>query len=137
MKNKFIFATMFCLALITSASAQTFIANPSVKNADISKSDLRDIFSGTATTFKDGSHAIPVTLKAGSVHEEFLKAYVGKTDSGFRSAWRMLVFTGQGSMPKTLDTEAQVIDYVASTPGAVGYVSKSTATDKVKVLSVH
>src|ERR1041385_2605989 len=134
MKNTLMLLFLFCVAMISSASAQTIVANPGVKSAEISKADLRDIFSGSSSTFKDGSHAIPVTLKAGSVHDEFLKTYVGKTDAGYRAAWRMLVFTGQGSMPKTVDSDAQVIEYVASTPGAIGYVSKAAVSEKVKTL---
>ena len=137
MKNTLLLLFLFCAAMASSAAAQTIVANPAVKGAEISKSDLRDIFSGSSSTFKDGSHAVPVTLRAGAVHEEFLKTYVGKTDSGFRAAWRMLVFTGQGSMPKTLDSDAQVVEYVANTPGAIGYVSKGSPSDKVKVLTVR
>ena len=137
MKNTFILLFLFCVAMISSASAQTIVANPGVKGTEISKADLRDIFSGSSSTFKDGSHAVPVTLKAGAVHDEFLKTYVGKTDSGYRAAWRMLVFTGQGSMPKTLDSDAQVIEYVANTPGAIGYVSKAAVSEKVKTLIVR
>lgn len=137
MKNTLMLLFLFCVAMISSASAQTIVANPAVKGSEISKTDLRDIFSGSSSTFKDGSHAVPVTLKTGAIHEEFLKTYVGKTDSGFRAAWRMLVFTGQGSMPKTLDSDAQVIEYVASTPGAIGYVARASASDKVKILAVR
>jgi ABC-type phosphate transport system substrate-binding protein len=137
MKTTLMILFLLCVAMISSASAQTIVANPAVKGSEISKSDLHDIFNGASSTFKDGSHAVPVTLKGGAVHDEFLKAYVGKTDSGFRAAWRMLVFTGQGSMPKTLDSDAQVIEYVASTPGAIGYIGKGSASDKVKVLAVR
>ena len=40
--------------------AQLVIANPSVKAADASKAELKDVFSGAASSLKDGSHVAPV-----------------------------------------------------------------------------
>jgi ABC-type phosphate transport system substrate-binding protein len=126
------------LLLTTKAQGQALvIANPSVKSADVSKSDLRDVFTGAASSLKDGSHVTPVLLKAGAVHEEFLSAYVGKNDTAFRAGWRSLVFSGQASMPKSLDSDAAVVEYVAHNPGAIGYIGKSAPHEGVKVLSVR
>jgi hypothetical protein len=47
-----------------------------------------------------------------------------------------LVFTGKGSMPKVLDSDAEMVTYVAKTRGAVGYVSSSANTAGVKTLEV-
>jgi len=52
-------------------------------------------------------------------------------------SWRSLVFSGQAVMPKNLDTDAAVVEYVAHTPGAIGYVAKDSGHDGVKVLAVH
>jgi len=40
-------------------------------------------------------------------------------------------------MPKAFDSEAALVDYVAVTPGAVGYISESTPHGKVKTLLVR
>lgn len=114
------------------------VANKSVKSSDVSADELKDVFSGDKSSLKDGSHVTPVTLKGGAVHEAFLKKFVGKNDAAFRTAWRSLVFTGQGSMPKTFDTEAALLEYVAATPGAIGYASGGAATHEgVKTLAVR
>jgi hypothetical protein len=127
-------------ASIFAARAQAqviVIANPSVKSADVSKGDLRDVFTGAASSLKDGSNVVPVLLKSGAVHEEFLSAYIGKNDTAFRAGWRSLVFSGQASMPKSLDSEAAIVDYVAHNAGAIGYISKATPHEGVKVLTVR
>jgi hypothetical protein len=66
-----------------------------------------------------------------------LKNYVGESPEEFRAQWRKLVFTGQGAMPKAFDSESALIEYVAATPGAVGYASliSSQEEDKVKLLA--
>lgn len=113
------------------------IAHSSVRASEVSKSDLRDVFTGAATSLKDGGNVTPVLLKAGAVHDEFLQAYIGKNDTAFRAGWRNMVFSGQASMPKSLDSEAAVVEYVAHTAGAIGYISKATPHEGVKVIAVR
>jgi hypothetical protein len=79
----------------------------------------------------------PVLLKTGSAHDEFLSAYIGKNDTAFRAGWRSLVFSGQAAMPKSLDSEAAVVEYVAHNAGAIGYIGKATPHEGVKVLAVR
>jgi ABC-type phosphate transport system substrate-binding protein len=121
----------------SAASAQdvVLVANKGVQISEISNADLRAIFTGTRTRFADGSHAVPVTLKGGAAHEVFLKNYVGEGPEEFRSQWRKVVFTGQGAMPKAFDSESALIEYVAATPGAVGYVSQISSQHRVKLLA--
>jgi ABC-type phosphate transport system substrate-binding protein len=136
---------LYAFLLVASASifavqaqAQAIvIANPSVKSADVSKSDLREVFNGAASSLKDGSRVTPVLLKSGAAHDEFLTEYIGKNDTAFRAGWRSLVFSGQASMPKSLDSEAAVVEFVAHNPGAIGYIGKGTPHEGVKVLSVR
>jgi len=121
----------------SAASAQdvVLVANKGVQVSEISNADLRGIFMGTRTRFADGSHAVPVTLKGGPAHEVFLKNHIGEDPEEFRSQWRKMVFTGQGAMPKAFDSESALIEYVAATPGAVGYVSRISPQNRVKLLA--
>ena len=120
------------------AQAQVIvIANPGVKATEISKSDLRDVFTGASTALPGGGNVVPILLKAGTVHEEFLQAYIGKNDTAYRAGWRSLVFSGQASMPKSLDTDAAVVEFVAHNAGAIGYIGRSTPHEGVKVLTVR
>ncbi len=119
------------------AQAQVIvIANPGVKASEISKSDLRDVFTGNATSLPGGGNVVPILLKAGTVHEEFLQVYIGKNDTAYRAGWRSLVFSGQASMPKSMDGDAAVVEFVGHNAGALGYIGKATPHDGVKVLSI-
>ena len=113
------------------------IANPSVKAASVSKAELRDVFTGASSSLNDGSRVVPVLLKQGATHTDFLSAYLGKNDAALRTGWRGLVFSGQAVMPKSLDSEAAVVEYVAHTSGALGYINTATPHDGVKVLTVQ
>ena len=111
------------------------VANPGVQISEIKESDLRAIFTGEKTKFSDGSHAFPVVLRGGPVHEVFLKRHLNQSPDDFRALWRKAVFTGQGAMPKSFDSELALIEYIAATPGAIGYVSRILPENRVKSIT--
>jgi hypothetical protein len=137
--NKILYALLLvALASILAGQAQAqviVIANPGVKATDVSKNDLKDVFTGASTSL-GGASVVPILLKAGTAHEEFLQAYVGKSDAAYRAGWRSLVFSGQATMPKSLDGDAAVVEFVAHNAGAIGYIGKSTPHEGVKVLAI-
>ena len=137
MKNSgALFAAVWTWLVLGTARAQEIVVNSSVKIDEISKADLHSIFTGTSSNYKDGSRAVPVQMKSGPIHEAFLKTYMGKNDVAFRAVWNVLVFSGQATMPKSFDTEAGLLDYIAKIPGAIGYVGSSTDPGKAKALVV-
>jgi hypothetical protein len=111
------------------------VSNQGVQISEIKESDLRAIFTGEKTKFSDGSHAIPVILKGGPAHEVFLRRHLGESPDDFCALWRKALFTGQGAMPRSFDSESALLEYVAATPGAIGYVSRISPQDKVKSLT--
>jgi hypothetical protein len=122
----------------SNARAQVIvIANESVAASSVSMDDLRKVFSAGASNLKEGSHVVPVLLKAGPTHVEFLSTYVGRSDAGLQVCWRGLVMTGQGTMPKSFDSEVEVVQYVARKAGAIGYISEKTPHEGVKVLAIR
>jgi ABC-type phosphate transport system substrate-binding protein len=139
--KKLLLSSVFAFAasaLSAGAGAQVIvIANPSVKASEVSKDELRDVFTGNASAVIDGSKVVPILLKDGPPHEQFLKAYIGKGDTAYKAGWRSLVFSGQASMPKSVDGDAAMVAFVAHTPGTIGYIDKATPHEGVKVLEVH
>lgn len=134
----FLFTCSLAWCSCPFASAQVLvIANSNVNALEISKNNLRDVFTGASTSLQSGTRVTPVLLQDNTLHEEMLSLYVGKSDSAFRANWRSLLFSGQGVIPKTLASEAAVVEYVARTPGAIGYIGASTPHDHVKILRVR
>jgi len=124
------------MLLAAKSQAQVVvIANPGVKATEVSKNDLKDVFTGASTSL-GGASVVPILLKAGTAHEEFLQAYIGKNDTAYRAGWRSLVFSGQATMPKSLDGDTAVVEFVAHNAGAIGYIGKASPHEGVKVLAV-
>ncbi len=131
--------TAAMLAAISSrAWAGNFkiIANPSVKANAVTTEEMRGVFLEERLALRDGSHVEPVLAKAGNAHTAFLKEVMGRSNDALQTYYRTLVFTGKGSMPKEMNSDTDVLAYVARTRGAVGYVSSSASTDNVKVLQL-
>jgi TonB family protein len=130
-------ATGVVLMLELSVWAQgvKVIANPSVKVDTISASDLRSVFLKERRSL-GGSHVEPVLARNGPVHDAFLRFYLGRTDDDLQTYYRGLVFTGRGSMPKILESDAEIVAYVAKTRGAIGYVSPDASGEGIRTLTV-
>jgi hypothetical protein len=128
---------MLGLAVASPAGAAEFkvVANPSVKASAISVDDLKNVFLATKTALPDGSQVEPVLAKGGAAHDALLKD-LGKTEAALSTYYRSLVFTGKASMPKICGSDAEVVDYVSKTKGAIGYVSSGANAPGTKTLDV-
>jgi TonB family protein len=112
------------------------IANSTLKADTISVDELKRIFLEENRSLYDGTHVEPVLEKDGSAHQAFLQQYLGRTDDDLQTFYRALVFTGKGSIPKELGSDAEVVAYVSRTRGAIGYVSAEASTEGVKTLAI-
>jgi ABC-type phosphate transport system substrate-binding protein len=133
-----IFFTCFFLVL---ASLSTFpeviiIANPDTHISSLKNSDIQDIFTGKRTRWNGSGKIIIATLSDSDVHKKFLEQFVKKTPSQFKNYWRSKVFTGEGMIPKIFQNEESLIEFVANTKGAVGYISGPT-NKPVKVITIE
>lgn len=124
------------LAVISLYGAEVIITNPGNATASVSKDDLDAIYQGKKANWPDGAKIV-VVVQEGAVHESFLKTYVGKTPAQFAATWKKIVFTGKAKAPQECKNDADLIAYVAATPGAIGYVSDAAAPAGVKVVAVQ
>ena len=118
------------------AGGMKVIANASVKENSITVEELRGIYLLQRGTLKSGSRVVPVLQKGGATHDGFVREYLGRDAEEIRIYYQGLVFTGKGSIPKELHSDAEVVAYVSGRSGAIGYVSSETDTQRVKVLMV-
>ena len=134
--------TLFAVAgwtILLGASAVAgdvkVIANPSVKVESISARELKSLYLGEKSSI-NGTHVEPVIERRGPAHEAFLRDYLGQTDDELQKYYEALVFTGRGSMPKTVSSDAEVVAYVAKTRGAIGYVGTGASVEGVRTLAI-
>jgi TonB family protein len=118
------------------ADSVKVIANVNVRTDTISVADLKRVFLREKTSLADGTHVEPVLEEDGPVHEAFLREYLGMNKSDLEMYYRTLLFTGKGSMPKKLGTDIDMVEYVARTRGAIGYVSSKAIVEGVRIVGI-
>jgi ABC-type phosphate transport system substrate-binding protein len=135
--KKMIVTIFFLLTGAGSAFAQVaVIAHKSVPVDEIKKSELLDFYCGDIRKWSDGETVIVLDLKPkGEVKETFYK-FLGKSTSRMKSIWMKKMLSGEGGPPEALESEQKMIEKVAATPGAIGFVSQSKVSGDVKVLIV-
>lgn len=137
LRRSYVAVGFLALAAVAAFAADVkIVANPSVKFSSISTAELRQIFLLQRNTLKDGSSVEPVLGKKRVTTDAFMKKYLNRDSEEVHTYYQGLVFTGKGSMPKQLNSDAEIVAYVARTKGAIGYVSADAVTDQVKVLAI-
>jgi len=112
------------------------IANTSLKADSISREELRNVFLLRTRMLKDGSWVEPVLEKNSATDAIFVKRFLDRDNAELHTYYQGLVFTGKASMPKELSSDAEMVDYVRRTRGAIGYISSAAHADGVKVVTV-
>jgi len=127
--------TVMLIAFSFGLSAEvTVIVHPSNTNV-ISQEQVSKIFLGRDKSFADGSPAIPVALSDGNVSTDiFSGAVLKKKPSQLKAYWSKLVFTGKGSPPKQINSDAEMVKLVAKNPNFIGYVDAASVDSSVKVV---
>ncbi len=111
------------------------IVNPA-NDSTVDKTVIKKIFIGKAKRFTNGSVALPMNGPKGSVtRDNFNEKVVGRSTRKLNAYWSKLTFTGKGTMPRELSSDAEIIETITSNQGAIGYIDSSSVTDAVKVIA--
>jgi ABC-type phosphate transport system substrate-binding protein len=121
---------------ICFADSFVLVANNNVPVDSVNSADAKGIFLGKKGSWGDGTRVKLVIQSRSGVHATFVKSTTGKTAQQFATFWKKALFTGQGIPPLNVTDDAAMVKRVASTPGAIGYVSKGYGAGSVKVIQV-
>jgi hypothetical protein len=92
------------------------------------------IFRVKQTHWADGVRTQPVNLPASStLRQAFSQCVLGEAPEAMENYWREMYFHGV-LPPHVVDSEQAVVLFVASTPGAIGYVSSCPKDASVNVV---
>jgi ABC-type phosphate transport system substrate-binding protein len=125
-----------CSAGLVSAEVK-IIANTSVAETTLSARNVEDIFLGKTVQWPDNAVIRVVTVKDPKIHRAFLDQYLKKSESQWNAYWKRLVFTGTGTLPEQAETQQALLEYVAKTKGAVGYMEmEPLSIETIKIIEV-
>lgn len=114
------------------------IVGKSSKLEDISSADLQKYFKAEKGKTPDGTKIVIVMLDVGRPERDAaLKGIYKLSENDYNDFFVSATFTGAvTAAPKALPSPAAMKKYVGDTPGAIGYLRASEATDEVKVLKI-
>jgi len=108
-----------------ASAAITVIVN-NANSVSLTQNDVSRIFLGKLKRFANGDSVTPVNANNSvGTRTLFNKAALNKSSSQVKAYWSKLVFSGKGTPPKELDSDAKIKAFVASNPNAIGYIDSA------------
>ncbi len=124
-------AGALCLAAAAPSEAAAdfkVVVNSANPVASLTPQALERLFLKKDTRWESGGAVEPVDQSAKSPAREAFSSVVHRKDVGaVKSYWQQQIFSGRGTPPPELSSDAEVMAFVKSHPGAVGYVSSGAA----------
>ena len=112
------------------------IVNPD-NNQQLDPKQVRSIYLGKLRSFRNGDEIRPYDLPANSTDwNRFVEKVLRKTPSTLNAYWARMLFSSKGKPPRTMDSELEVLNEVASRKNAIGYINSNLVDNSVRVLFV-
>lgn len=122
----------------SAASSFSVIVHPSNSSSSVTREFVAHAFLKRVTRWPDAEVIRPVDQHPDArVRTDFSGDVLRRSLSAMRSYWQQRIFSGRELPPPELDSDEAVVRFVASSPGAIGYVSSQAKLQHVKVISVR
>lgn len=108
------------------------VVHPAVPSTAVEASTLLDIYTLDKSKWDDGSRIVPLSLDS---EADSFYGSLGRSHSNLRKVWLRKKLSGEGQPPESLADAAALLQKVAATPGAVGFVPASAVDESVKVVA--
>lgn len=115
-----------------AADGVVVIGHPALRQLDLET--VEKIFTGKLIQVGN-IYITAVNADVGSsVRDRFLQAYLKQDEGRYTGYWRVRRSIGQGKPPRELPRSIDIINFVNSTPGAIGYISESDLQPGLNIL---
>ena len=108
-----------------------------IGNANLIRLDattLEKIYTGKVIEV-EGKPVTAVNANSGStIRNRFLQVYLNQDEDKYTAYWTVRRYIGKGASPREMSSSADVINFVQSTPGAIGYIDEADVPPGVNVL---
>jgi ABC-type phosphate transport system substrate-binding protein len=119
----------------TAAADIVVVVSPKNPLASLTQSQVAALYLGNASTFPNGASAVLADQPATSASRDvFYEKVVGRSSAQAKAVWARIVFTGKGTPPKEFGSAAEVKAFLASNPGAIGYLDSTDVDGSVKAV---
>lgn len=138
--NVFFRALLALSLLIGTQVAQAEIAvitHPGVKEIGLSQAKIADMFLGKIKKYSNGEHVKPVDQRKNNpIRDKFYLEVLKMSAGEVNRYWAKRKYTGKGKPPREIVGDEAVKTWVASHPGAIGYIDGKYLDTSVKVVLI-
>ena len=114
---KYILIVLLNLLAAVAYADIVVIANA---NVELTQADVKDVFMGE----KQSAGSVKLSIVDNkSIQDNFLSKVLGVDKVKYNATWAKKSFQDGIAAPKVKGSDSDVIDFVKSTPGGIGYVS--------------
>jgi hypothetical protein len=125
-----IVSTMGC----SSVNAAEIVVNSTVPSKQYTLADIRAVFMMRQRFWPNGEQIKVFTLSDSDLlHKDFVKNNLNMFPHQLRRIWDRMLFSGTGAIPVQLDSEQEMIDKIANTPYAIGYLNNRPDNEKIRL----
>ena len=132
----FFFAFLTLAGIAPAAEDFQVIVNASSSAAEIERAEVARFFLRQSLKWTDGQAVLPVDQSSRSaVREAFSRGVLKQPLPAVDTYWQRQIASGRALPPPVKTSDAEILAYVASSPGAIGYVvAGMNLTPGVKLL---
>jgi ABC-type phosphate transport system substrate-binding protein len=113
------------------------IVHPGNSQTHLGRDFVAQAFLRKTARWPSGETIRPVDQDSDSpARRRFSSDVLHRSVAAVRSYWQQLIFSGRGLPPPELDSDQDVLRYVARNAGAIGYVSGNSELSGVKVVNL-
>ncbi|NHC05615.1 phosphate ABC transporter substrate-binding protein [Azonexus fungiphilus] len=132
---KLLLVCLGCAAAGSALAELVVVVNARSGVAAMTRNEVVNVFFGRNRQFFNGLEALPVDLDdANPKRAQFYKLLIGKDLSDINAYWSRQVFTGRMQAPPRLQSTDEVLKWVVSHPGGIGFIELSRADARVRVV---
>lgn len=114
------------------------INNPQMTDTLLSTSALRGVFGMRLHNWPETGTPIKVFVLEDQhpLHENFARTILSIFPHQLRNAWDRVIYSGIGQAPNVVASEQEMLNQVATTAGAVGYISRTMVNNSVRIVEI-
>jgi len=136
-KTIVLFAAIILTVRAAHAADFIVIAHEDVVQDSLDHNALKNIYLGKKTRWDNDEKIVPVMIQSGKLRTEFIDKILKKSNYQFETYWKQMIFTGKGLPPKSFKKFSELIQYIAETPGAIGFVPVIVMPEGVKIIFIE
>ena len=128
-----------CIGLFVRAQESlTVISNQSGSPAELKLSELKSIFMGEKQRWRGGTKITIALMKTNTaVGKNTSRKIYDMSSDELNKFWLALVFQGKAQAPLFFNSPADLQNYVAKNPGAIGILDQPVSSEEIKTIMIE